>query len=52
MLSKKEHNSVKIVRGVIVLVLCILSNMVYICIKFSINILSGFRVMKRRGFQQ
>ena len=46
------HNSVKIVRKVTVLVLSYCLIMVYVCIKFSIDILSGFRIMKRGGFQQ
>ena len=42
----------KIVHGVLVFFLGILSKLVYSCIKFNINILSGFRVTKRKGFQQ
>ena len=46
----KGHDSVKVVSGVIVLILCICLVIVYVC-KFTINVLSRLRVMKLKGFQ-
>ena len=45
------HNSVKIARGVTVLVFCTSSEYGLLCTKFGENILNGLRVMERTRFQ-